>query len=320
MSFTEWIDKQISQLDFARTSPNVTVKIRPWSTVLRVPTTAGVLYAKALPQEHNHEVALTVALSDWLGDHSIHMLASEPAMGWMLMSDCGNTLRQHFTDYPDPNIWKPILSHYAKSQIELIDHVTHLGDLGIPNRQPSKLPDFLHKVLANEDVLYLGREECLSYSQLAQLHAFMPAFTSLCAELAATPIPLSVNHGDLHDGNIFYNNGHHVFFDWGDASIAHPFFSLRTTYVSLENRFDIPENDPSLNRFRDVYLEPWTDIVSRSECLEIFELSQRLWSLSSLAGWYQALGSISAEEREPYYYAVSALLIELLEANADLLN
>jgi hypothetical protein len=44
------------------------VQARPWSVVLRVPTTAGACYGKAVAPALAHEVALTAALARWRPD------------------------------------------------------------------------------------------------------------------------------------------------------------------------------------------------------------------------------------------------------------
>lgn len=40
-------------------------------------------------------------------------------------------------------------------------------------------------------------------------------------------VPPTLQHDDLHDANVFVSGNRHRFFDWGDASVAHPFISLR---------------------------------------------------------------------------------------------
>ena len=42
----------------------------------------------------------------------------------------------------------------------------------------------------------------LSAEEIAQLRALVPRLKSICGELADYHIPYSLNHGDLHSGNI----------------------------------------------------------------------------------------------------------------------
>ena len=52
---------------------------------------------------------------------------------------------------------------------------------------------------------------------------------SLCAQLDGFGIPETLQHDDLHDGQVFVGDGRHLVLDWGDACISHPFFSLAVT-------------------------------------------------------------------------------------------
>ncbi len=68
-----------------------------------------------------------------------------------------------------------------------------------------------------------------------------PRFAQICDELAAFGIPETLNHGDFHDGNVLVKNGRITLFDWGDGCVAHPFVSLRTFFVSIENSLKLED-------------------------------------------------------------------------------
>ncbi|WP_308285964.1 phosphotransferase [Streptomyces ardesiacus] len=54
-----------------------------------------------------------------------------------------------------------------------------------------------------------------------------PRLTDWCAELDALGVPDSLDHADLHNGQVFHPApGRFTFVDWGDAVVAHPFSSL----------------------------------------------------------------------------------------------
>jgi hypothetical protein len=38
----------------------------------------------------------------------------------------------------------------------------------------------------------------------------------MCRQLSAVAIPETVQHDDLHDGQVFVRDGRYLFFDWGD--------------------------------------------------------------------------------------------------------
>jgi hypothetical protein len=70
-----------------------------------------------------------------------------------------------------------------------------------------------------------------------------------------------------------------LFLDWGDSSIAHPFFSLRTVFVSIEYSFDLAEDDPRFAALAQSYLQPWTAMQTAANLTAAFQLARRLWSL-----------------------------------------
>ncbi len=67
--------------------------VRPWSTVLRVPTPDGDLYFKAVSAIHVFEAALTALLASLQPDRVTEVVAMDSERGWMLMRDGGSRLR-----------------------------------------------------------------------------------------------------------------------------------------------------------------------------------------------------------------------------------
>lgn len=94
-----------------------------------------------------------------------------------------------------------------------------------------------------------------------------PAVERYAAVLSATT-RITVEHNDLHDGNVFARNGR--IFDWGDAVITHPFLSVRmfesdwsTTYFDQWRVFDAvadSEIDAARRLAPLVGLRPWLSV------------------------------------------------------------
>ena len=58
----------------------------------------------------------------------------------------------------------------------------------------------------------------------------MPTRSPTCATgWRAFGIRETVQHDDLHDGQVFLGAGVHQVLDWGDACVSHPFFTLAVT-------------------------------------------------------------------------------------------
>jgi aminoglycoside phosphotransferase (APT) family kinase protein len=60
----------------------------------------------------------------------------------------------------------------------------------------------------------------------ATLESRLPHVAERIDRLAASRLPVTIDHGDLHDGNVFSSEGRVRIIDWGDSAVAHPFFTL----------------------------------------------------------------------------------------------
>jgi Ser/Thr protein kinase RdoA (MazF antagonist) len=200
--------------------------------------------------------------------------------------------------------------------MDLVSRREELLALGVPDRGLALLPSRFEELLADEWVLGVGHPDRLTRDEVAHLRQLLPGLTDTCHELARCGIPESLDHQDLNDGNIFVGDRGSIFFDWSEASITHPFFSLRTVVVSVELTLDLEEGAAPLEELRDAYLEPWTRYVAREDLLRAFQLARRLWMIPAALAWHRILSSLEGREREEYAYTVPWLLKELLAANA----
>ena len=289
--------------------------IRPWSTVLRAPTGAGDVFFKATAPVLVHEAALTQALSQWHSDCMPHVLAADLKRGWMLMSDGGRRLREVLEVDRDVRHWETLMPIYAEVQMELAGRLDDLLALSVPDRRVAKLPTRYKQLLADREILRIDLPGGIPSAEYRRLNDFTSQFAAMCERLANYRVPDSLHHGDFHDGNIFASDGRYVFFDWGDASVSHPFFSLRTTHVSLEYTLKLAEGSPVFEQISEAYLEPWTKYETKERLLAAFKLAQRLWSISSALSWHRAVSSLEGSLRDDYCTVVPSLLQEFLGAN-----
>ncbi len=313
-----WIEQALAQQGINLTGEIVETHVRPWSSVLRVPTNAGDVYFKATGPAFAFEPPVTEALYRWRPDRVTRVLAVDADRGWMLTADGGRTLRMAFQEGLGVRTWDEALSLYAGLQIDLARHIAELLAMGARDRRLALLPDLYRDLVEDTEWLLIGEKDGLTSQEHARLMAAIPEVEAMCGRLASYNIPESLHHNDLHDANIFYNNGNFIFFDWGDSSIAHPFFSLRTVFVSVEYTFDLEEDDPILEEIARAYLRPWAKFEEEESLWEVFSLARRLWSLSSAVKYKTQMRLIEGM-REEYATAVPGLLQEFLEANPQFL-
>jgi hypothetical protein len=228
----------------------------------------------------------------------------------MLLSDGGIRLREVLQADRDPAHWEKLLPVYAELQRAATGQTSELLALGAPDRHPAGLPARFEHLLADHATMDL------SAAEHARLQSLVPRLAALCAELEAGPVPAaSLDHGDLHDGNIFVQSNGYVFFDWGDCTVTHPFFSLRTVLVSIENTLGLVPDAPEWDRLRDAYLEPWTTTrggANRTELRDHLALALRVAPVSRALTWHRAVCALPAPLRGEYAPVVPGLLREFL--------
>lgn len=311
-----WIDAELARLGISVNGPIEQPHLRPWSTVLRVPTAGGALFFKANTPLVAFEPALAQVLARLWPDLIAGVLAADPARGWMLMVDGGPRLSEVIRADRDLGHWERLLPRYAELQIALAGMLPELLGLGVPDRRMEQFPELIAQLLDSPDKLRIGQPDGLSLEAWRSLRDSAPALADLCQELARADVPQSLHHGDLHDGNIFAGSHGCQIFDWGDANVSHPFFSLRTVFVSVEMSLQVEEGAPQFDRLRDAYLEPWTTFLPAAELRSVFTIAALLSPLSSALGWNEGLLSAGSEAAADFAHAIPSLFQEHLDLQA----
>ncbi|MBZ0295341.1 MAG: phosphotransferase [Anaerolineae bacterium] len=307
-----WIHQTLTTQDVTVTGPIEQIHARPWSMILRIPTQEGNLFFKATAGFAAHEIVLTACLSTITPDAAPQLVAVHPQHPWMIMRDGGQRLREILQTHPDWQHWQNLLPQFAHLQIEAAHHRDRLLDLGLPNRDLDVFPQLYQQWIDDTARFQLGLEHGLSTEEYQRLQDLVPVVEQKAKLLASYAVPVSLHHGDLHDGNIFYHQGQYTFYDWGDASFSHPFFSLRTAYVSAEVRFQLDENAPELDRLRDAYLPAWLEFETEENLRIIFGVAQELWAISSAITWYQVIQALESENQQEYIHVLPSLAKEFL--------
>lgn len=209
--------------------------IRAWATVLRVPTEGGPVWFKASRDAFASEAALLERLTPLAPELLPQVLAARPSHGWLLLADGGERAREHPID------WRPLMRRYAELQIAAAPLAAELIELGVVDRRAPDMQTLLPS---------------LSRATAEELAARLSGVDAALARLAASPLPPTIDHGDLHDGNVFSRGGEVRILDWGDAAVSHPFMTLTV------------EEDPAA---RAGYLAAWERLAPRDRLLRDLE-------------------------------------------------
>jgi hypothetical protein len=188
----------------------------PWSRVWQV----DGCYRKWCGPSQRFEVALTVALASRWADRVTEVV--DHGDDWLLLRDAGTPLRA-FGDAEDA--WLSALPLYAELQQREAAHVdAHLA-AGVPDQRVETLLE--------------------RFEEFPRFAHFRARFAELLEQLT---LPPTVQHDDLHGGNVFARDGVIRVIDWGDTVIGHPFATLLVT-------LRVYDGDPQ--PLRDAYLEAW---------------------------------------------------------------
>jgi hypothetical protein len=240
-----WIEAQLAGIGLARAGEIEQPHVYPWSTVLKIPTSSGAVWFKANSDSLRHEAGLVNLLASRRPDCIPPLLASDVETGWMLMSDAGEQLRSVIPRERSLDRWLEVLRLSAEVQLDLSDAVEELLALGVPDMRLATLPQNYEQLMDQ-----IGAEQ-----RFRDAAAWVD---DLCSRLAAYGIPETIQHDDLHDGQVFVRDGRTLMLDWGDGCVSHPFFTLS---VSLEGviawGLDDVENSADTRPFRDAYLAPY---------------------------------------------------------------
>ena len=235
------------------------------SCVLRAQTTDGPVYLKvALDTPLFANEGLVVAELDALFpgtvpkpvavDRDRRFLAlrdAGPVVGWQAPIDS----REEF------------VRAAAQLHIRSAPHIDRLLAAGCLDRRLDWLADQSTGWPARVDL-----SRWLSADEIADLRSGGQRLARMCTELGALPIPATIVHGDLHLGNVARGEQGHVFFDWTDACVTHPFIDM----IAIGY-----EDDESVRaRLRDAYLAEWSGFASGDKLRHAWQLAQPLTALN----------------------------------------
>jgi len=265
-----WVDEALDGAEVTVASS----RIRPWSGVWALGAAAGGgerWWFEENRLSGRHEPALVAALAGVspLVDDPV---AIDPDRSRLLIRDAGTRLRERLdgagigASGQAPltlSTWTDLLPRYAELQLASVPLVADLVAAGVPVIAPLDHPALFDELLGEDEWLRPGISPEMSFETYAQLCGSQAVVAEAVDAVEAAGVGISVQHDDLHDGNVFVRDGGSGSFgiiDWGDAYLGHPFATLLVTLTMIANRLglDTAAEPPELARLVDAYLEPFT--------------------------------------------------------------
>jgi len=240
---------------------------------MRVPTAEGDVWFKANTGQLQHEAALVSLVAERVPERVPPLLATDLERGWMLMADAGQRLREVVAAERSLKRWLDILPATARIQLAMEPDVDALLALGVPDMRLATLPDGYAQLMDVLDAEDRYRDGLARVVELAE-------------ELATFGIAETLQHDDLHDGQVFVRDGTHLVMDWGDACISHPFFTLSVTLEGgIAWGIDDVENSEDTEPYLQAYLAPYAERYD-GDLVAASRLATRLgWACRAVNGY-----------------------------------
>ena len=284
-----WLDEQLAAVGTARTGGVTRPRVRPWGTVLTAPTTAGPVWLKIPGSQTRYEVPLYRVLARVVPDHVPRVIAADVEHGRLLLADGGVPL-------DGPDAMAAALPIYGRLQRALAPHVDALLAAGVPDMRPAVMPERFDEALAAV-ARWLAHDD--DRAVLRRVAAMRPAFAGWCDRLAASPVPASLDHNDLHARNVLATgDGALRFHDWGDSVVAHPFTSLLAC--------------PAEPAARDAYLRVFADLAPHADLVAELDVACRVARAARALTWTRALGPADQAVEPRFVRAPLEILAGLL--------
>jgi hypothetical protein len=244
-----WIDARLAEVGRTRTGEIEQPHVREWSTVMRIPTEEGDVWFKVNHEPLRHEAGVASLLAQRVPDRVPPLLAADVETGWMLMPDAGRRMREVVTGEGNLDRWPDALAATARIQLACEDDVDAFLAMGVPDLRLSVLPAAYERLLAEHG----GELE-------PRLRVPVDRVAAECAELASYGIRDTIQHDDLHDGQVFIRDDTALIMDWGDCCVSHPFFTLSVTLLGVIawGIDDVAGSEP-LDRHLEAYLGPYRE-------------------------------------------------------------
>jgi hypothetical protein len=290
-----WAERRLAERDIRITGKPDQFHVRTWSTVVRLPTDHGAIFFKAVWRPLRFEAGLTAAMATWAPDDVGIPLAVDERRGWLLLEDGGQRLREILAQDRDIHHWHRILPQYAQLQIGVAPHIRHALKLGAPDRRGRALAAQYASLIARSSLVRTGLQDGLTKRQEAQLRESLPQLRAWFDVLNI--VPDTVQHDDLHDGQVFVQEGRYRILDWGDSCVSHPFFSMSVVERSVAHTFNLKPGSHELTRLRDIYLEPFTTFASAHKLRAIYPVAIRLGWVSRALSWATLVPYLSERDQ-----------------------
>lgn len=282
----DWIRAQVRV-----TGPIEQTRLRFWSTVLRVPTSDGIVWFKENAPSQSFEAALVLELSRLVPGRVPPVVAADLDRGWLLTADLGPVLGAD----PQPADRAGVAHAYAVVQRALEPHLRAMFDAGVPAFEDGNAMAYAVALADELARLPEGDGRRVTAEERRRVDAGLRRLGEAAAVLEASGMRDSLEHNDLHLNNAIRRpDGTVAFIDFGDAVWAHPFASIRVLLWQSRIAGSGP-GSPEHERILEAYLDPWAGVASPAELWRAVAAAERIGCLHRAESWRRLMSDVPLE-------------------------
>lgn len=284
-----WTIQSLLEKEYEILSEFENIQETAWSSVSRVLTTSGYIYIKQTPSLLALEPTIIKILHDKLQANVPVIIDVNKKLNIFLMRDAGKAF-YHFNQSENRiGLICNAITSYKHIQNKSIPFVNDLIKLGVPDWRIKNLPELYKKLIDQEEVLL---EDGFPENNLNKLSLNLDKCISLCKELNEFQIPETLDHCDIHGGNILIDEQSRVItiIDWGETVITHPFFSLSFFLRGLVKYYSFQESELWDALFAN-------EVITNKKTLStLVELAKKLEPIYSALAFHRLLLSSNKEK------------------------
>jgi hypothetical protein len=287
---TGWARGRLDTLGIHSLSAATIFRERPWSTVLRIETSAGILFLKVPVPGLAKDAAVIELLATISPGLVPEVLAKDEETGCFLMRDAGEPLHDFLQQQINAAKVAEVLRSYAEMQIAASGRLQELFELGLPDWRLDRFPEVYAEFLSSG---ILQEAEGVDDEELFRFKSLSSAIAGICSELLSLTIPSSIEHADFHDKNIMISDAGAVrIIDFGDAVVTHPFFSAANFLYKMQRNHASKVSPEIMALLEESYLSPWRKDYSAAKCAECMRLVKTLNDVRYVLSYGRLLRSL----------------------------
>ncbi|CUR54389.1 conserved hypothetical protein [metagenome] len=306
----DWCSEALGPV-FGRITGMQQTKLRPWSSIWRVETVETGFYFKVNCPAQAFEAGVVAELGALAPDQVVPVVALDRVTGFLLTPDQGPVLAESGGD--DLDVWCRVAREGALLQRAVLPGIGRLEAAGLTRLVPADAEEYLTDLIDRWARLDSADPRHLAVDDAARLSRLLPELRRWVDRVSELGLPITLNHNDLHEHNVFDVDGRLRFFDFGDALLTEPLQVLLIPLNLLRDRLDCGPDDPRLVDVAGAALEVWSDLAPLADLRAALPAALQLGRLGRCESWARVTAQMSPSELGQYGDAAAAWLLSLLE-------